>query len=148
RAGGNTTTDSHQEPPCLLTVMPFDCVGPPSCCWSPCPARRVRGGTRRTSRRRQFSPRSNQPRSASRARTASGLCFSIRCSEETRSKAPGSWAGTALPRRCGSRSPTCDRWRLGVSARTEQKPRSEEHTSELQSPYDLVCRLLLEKKKT
>src|SRR5437867_10723561 len=27
------------------------------------------------------------------------------------------------------------------------KPRSEEHTSELQSPYDLVCRLLLEKKK-
>src|SRR5207248_1934550 len=25
--------------------------------------------------------------------------------------------------------------------------RSEEHTSELQSPYDLVCRLLLEKKK-
>src|SRR5207248_3554261 len=29
----------------------------------------------------------------------------------------------------------------GISAR------SEEHTSELQSPYDLVCRLLLEKKK-
>src|SRR5437867_9435558 len=26
-------------------------------------------------------------------------------------------------------------------------PRSEEHTSELQSPYDLVCRPLLEKKK-
>src|SRR5437867_9742231 len=31
----------------------------------------------------------------------------------------------------------------------DQHPdRSEEHTSELQSPYDLVCRLLLEKKKT
>src|SRR5207248_7065819 len=28
-----------------------------------------------------------------------------------------------------------------------QRDRSEEHTSELQSPYDLVCRLLLEKKK-
>src|SRR5207248_10931366 len=28
-----------------------------------------------------------------------------------------------------------------------EKLRSEEHTSELQSPYDLVCRLLLEKKK-
>src|SRR5256885_12542014 len=28
------------------------------------------------------------------------------------------------------------------------KPRSEEHTSELQSPCNLVCRLLLEKKKT
>src|SRR5207248_8215713 len=27
------------------------------------------------------------------------------------------------------------------------RSRSEEHTSELQSPYDLVCRLLLEKKK-
>src|SRR5256885_12303534 len=29
-----------------------------------------------------------------------------------------------------------------------QWPRSEEHTSELQSPCNLVCRLLLEKKKT
>src|SRR5207248_3663707 len=28
-----------------------------------------------------------------------------------------------------------------------RQSRSEEHTSELQSPYDLVCRLLLEKKK-
>src|SRR5207248_6766925 len=27
------------------------------------------------------------------------------------------------------------------------RERSEEHTSELQSPYDIVCRLLLEKKK-
>src|SRR5437867_10411240 len=30
---------------------------------------------------------------------------------------------------------------------SRQIVRSEEHTSELQSPYDLVCRLLLEKKK-
>src|SRR5256885_4672969 len=29
----------------------------------------------------------------------------------------------------------------------EFNPRSEEHTSELQSPCNLVCRLLLEKKK-
>src|SRR5699024_12128213 len=29
----------------------------------------------------------------------------------------------------------------------EQEARSEEHTSELQSRFDLVCRLLLEKKK-
>src|SRR2546428_2164326 len=35
--------------------------------------------------------------------------------------------------------------RLNPSAR---KVRSEEHTSELQSRSDLVCRLLLEKKKT
>src|SRR5437867_6368531 len=33
----------------------------------------------------------------------------------------------------------------GVRA-TLGRNRSEEHTSELQSPYDLVCRLLLEKK--
>src|SRR5256885_8890165 len=30
---------------------------------------------------------------------------------------------------------------------TSPLPRSEEHTSELQSPCNLVCRLLLEKKK-
>src|SRR5438094_7722930 len=41
-----------------------------------------------------------------------------------------------------------DRWGVfpaGSSCR--RTTRSEEHTSELQSPYDLVCRLLLEKKK-
>src|SRR2546426_5212387 len=32
--------------------------------------------------------------------------------------------------------------------RRRQEARSEEHTSELQSPCNLVCRLLLEKKKT
>src|SRR5699024_12492228 len=31
--------------------------------------------------------------------------------------------------------------------RQRGRPRSEEHTSELQSRFDLVCRLLLEKKK-
>src|SRR5256885_3116464 len=35
--------------------------------------------------------------------------------------------------------------RLALVHRVE--PRSEEHTSELQSPCNLVCRLLLEKKK-
>src|SRR5437867_5765301 len=34
----------------------------------------------------------------------------------------------------------------GAPARMLRASRSEEHTSELQSPYDLVCRLLLEKK--
>src|SRR2546426_12480080 len=33
------------------------------------------------------------------------------------------------------------------SPRSPAMPRSEEHTSELQSPCNLVCRLLLEKKK-
>src|SRR5437867_10466105 len=37
----------------------------------------------------------------------------------------------------------CERCRFRLRLRV----RSEEHTSELQSPYDLVCRLLLEKKK-
>src|SRR6266566_9545638 len=35
-----------------------------------------------------------------------------------------------------------ERWQYGTST-----DRSEEHTSELQSPCNLVCRLLLEKKK-
>src|SRR5207248_5887830 len=41
-----------------------------------------------------------------------------------------------------------DRGRLHLLPGIEQveRARSEEHTSELQSPYDLVCRLLLEKK--
>src|SRR5438094_10026239 len=36
---------------------------------------------------------------------------------------------------------------LNHARRRSRRLRSEEHTSELQSPYDLVCRLLLEKKK-
>src|SRR5438876_6427440 len=35
----------------------------------------------------------------------------------------------------------------GACAETRAGERSEEHTSELQSPVHLVCRLLLEKKK-
>src|SRR4051794_41296671 len=35
----------------------------------------------------------------------------------------------------------------GPSPSADPSPRSEEHTSELQSPVHLVCRLLLEKKK-
>src|ERR1035438_1248655 len=36
---------------------------------------------------------------------------------------------------------------ITASSRTPRQPRSEEHTSELQSLRHLVCRLLLEKKK-
>src|SRR5437773_7041713 len=42
-----------------------------------------------------------------------------------------------------SEAPSVRRWRRSA-CRTS--PRSEEHTSELQSHHDLVCRLLLEKK--
>src|SRR5256885_5467319 len=37
--------------------------------------------------------------------------------------------------------------KLALGARRRHIMRSEEHTSELQSPCNLVCRLLLEKKK-
>src|SRR5690348_17542914 len=37
--------------------------------------------------------------------------------------------------------------RAALTAFIQKYPRSEEHTSELQSPVHLVCRLLLEKKK-
>src|SRR5256885_5280624 len=40
-----------------------------------------------------------------------------------------------------------DTSRLRRRARRSPRTRSEEHTSELQSPCNLVCRLLLEKKK-
>src|SRR2546428_7517607 len=39
------------------------------------------------------------------------------------------------------------RWDGRPRSRSRGRPRSEEHTSELQSRSDLVCRLLLEKKK-
>src|SRR5207248_11771566 len=38
-------------------------------------------------------------------------------------------------------------WNKWSAISNPGRKRSEEHTSELQSPYDLVCRLLLEKKK-
>src|SRR5258708_19147387 len=40
------------------------------------------------------------------------------------------------------------RTRRPAARRRRHRARSEEHTSELQSPDHLVCRLLLEKKKT
>src|SRR5256885_3466664 len=50
------------------------------------------------------------------------------------------------------RSPDSAAWLYGAinaipERRTSSLSRSEEHTSELQSPCNLVCRLLLEKKK-
>src|SRR5207248_5935477 len=77
----------------------------------------------------------------------------------------GGGAGRYLPPPCWPSScwpgrMECHRWPSPRPARRSRRPRpscpwatapspvrSEEHTSELQSPYDLVCRLLLEKKK-
>src|SRR5256885_8906851 len=46
-----------------------------------------------------------------------------------------------------SRSSRPDRFPRPVATDDRDVPRSEEHTSELQSPCNLVCRLLLEKKQ-
>src|SRR5687768_18424857 len=54
--------------------------------------------------------------------------------------------GTRAPGAAGARS-SCTRRRAGRGAGRACR-RSEEHTSELQSRLHLVCRLLLEKKKT
>src|SRR3712207_7366016 len=51
-----------------------------------------------------------------------------------------SWTGPTRSTGCATRRPPSGRVRL--------PGRSEEHTSELQSRQYLVCRLLLEKKKT
>src|SRR2546426_8481684 len=51
------------------------------------------------------------------------------------------------PRSKGRAVPLEDRYRPREVRESMQEKRSEEHTSELQSPCNLVCRLLLEKKK-
>src|SRR5689334_24190943 len=54
----------------------------------------------------------------------------------------------ALPIFAGTFPPRCRTWRQAAVRRGRGwRPRSEEHTSELQSQFHLVCRLLLEKKK-
>src|SRR2546430_8711088 len=67
----------------------------------------------------------------------------------------GSPAGTARPNMISARAPGCSlRSELTMvsgefeAAAAPHAGRSEEHTSELQSQSNLVCRLLLEKKNT
>src|SRR5574341_2122412 len=47
----------------------------------------------------------------------------------------------------GRRLHVWDKWTGNARVESGNSIRSEEHTSELQSPTNLVCRLLLEKKK-
>src|SRR5438067_3605139 len=55
---------------------------------------------------------------------------------------------SARTSRCRARSRSrCRSQRPPRTSSSPARPRSEEHTSELQSRFDLVCRLLLEKKK-
>src|SRR5205807_8223055 len=59
----------------------------------------------------------------------------------------GAAAGAGRPQRRDHRHGRRGGPRLRDRAGTPRRRRSEEHTSELQSPCNLVCRLLLEKKK-
>src|SRR3712207_7315366 len=64
-------------------------------------------------------------------------------------RAPRPSAGCAR-RSSATATASCTARRSAVSStrrRSSSRPRSEEHTSELQSRQYLVCRLLLEKKK-
>src|SRR5689334_23835109 len=64
----------------------------------------------------------------------------------TAREAPASTAPAAASRAAEPSMPiTIERGRAGI--RLASRDRSEEHTSELQSQFHLVCRLLLEKKK-
>src|SRR2546422_5133255 len=71
-----------------------------------------------------------------------------------RSHSPRSAVSLYLPRARPSGCPPLQEaprgtpWRSAAAPREPQITRSEEHTSELQSRLHLVCRLLLEKKKT
>src|SRR5256885_5094901 len=57
------------------------------------------------------------------------------------------WGARALHRRCSGSRSASSRTGCGCTCSTRPIPeRSEEHTSELQSPCNLVCRLLLEEK--
>src|SRR5205823_9899221 len=91
--------------------------------------------------------------------------FPTRRSSDLLLQSEGPWLlkpdATRVARHLASRLPRLgDRWtpRLGVKTGADElflvdlpapwtRPRSEEHTSELQSLAYLVCRLLLEKKK-
>src|SRR5690348_18118699 len=68
---------------------------------------------------------------------SSDVCSSDLCCAASIPRSPA----TLLPRSCAAS-------RRGISRCCCAGCRSEEHTSELQSPVHLVCRLLLEKKKT
>src|SRR5258708_20254370 len=68
-------------------------------------------------------------------------------SATTRSSTSRSWLFSALAIADSRHLRTSRAMRLRENSRSASADRSEEHTSELQSPDHLVCRLLLEKKK-
>src|SRR5206468_5433908 len=69
--------------------------------------------------------------------------------EKTGNQEPRGFDRLCDPQRlCKTRTPDCPSPHGRAATKVGPRvPRSEEHTSELQSRSDLVCRLLLEKKK-
>src|SRR3712207_8606391 len=63
-------------------------------------------------------------------------------------KRPASSRGARRTSESATASAFLARWSISRSSSLCRSARSEEHTSELQSRQYLVCRLLLEKKKT
>src|SRR5207244_4886506 len=96
------------------------------------------GWTSSSIRRTRVAPVGGWARGPTTARST----FRVVASERARAIAPSA-AGTPskVRARCSSRTVRSVRRRASTSY-----GRSEEHTSELQSPDHLVCRLLLEKK--
>src|SRR2546426_3237714 len=73
--------------------------------------------------------------------TTSTVLHNLRLRPSLRRSGTGARRGTRAPRAASSCPPR------RAAGRRRARRRSEEHTSELQSPCNLVCRLLLEKKK-
>src|ERR1039457_7301966 len=72
-----------------------------------------------------------------------GFLFFFFSSRRRHTRLQGDWSSDV----CSSDLWTRAGRRLRLRPKGWRFPRSEEHTSELQSPCNLVCRLLLEKKK-
>src|SRR5699024_11799566 len=94
------------------------------------------------------------PRQPTTERTISAMRFSVSASTVSKyhaagirspSTPPADWKSTFSVSARFTRSSLRNVTSAGDVA--QRRTRSEEHTSELQSRFDLVCRLLLEKKK-
>src|SRR5438105_6130699 len=98
-------------------------------------------GERSSDRERALTPR--LPRAASATPRPAGSGIRSRPAPLVRARSRVERAGRARPLARGTVPPPQRAW----SRHPSSTSRSEEHTSELQSRVDLVCRLLLEKKK-
>src|SRR5437762_11373839 len=87
-------------------------------------------------------------RARGRRRSRSSVFAFARCSRGGADERSLARTRAVEDQRTTNRTKVHEGRRVGVIRRHSLELRSEEHTSELQSPMYLVCRLLLEKKKT